>query len=105
MAAAKERESIYECEVRRRRRREGGTGYEGFWKLKSVQDALDDNDSEFRCKDCHGAVKLHKRKVAHGPASHVEHLRKPDAEYCPAGLYFRQAEDGRTARLSSNPIQ
>ena len=102
--ADKEREKMYVCEVKRRRRREGGTGYEAFWKLKLVQDALDDEDSEFRCKDCHGPVKLHKRKVAHGPASHVEHLRRPDAEYCPAGMYFLQATDGRQSRISQTPV-
>ena len=105
MAAAK-RETIYECEVRRRRQRTGGaSGYEAFWKVKSVQEALDDNDTEFRCKDCHGSVKLHRRKVAHGPASHAEHLHRADSEFCPAGMYFLQAKDGREPRLSENPVQ
>ena len=99
------KEVIYECEVRRRRRRTGATGYESYWKVKTVQDALDDNDTEFRCKDCNGAVKLHKRKVAHGPASHAEHLHRADSEYCPSGLYFQQAKDGREPKLSLNPVQ
>ena len=103
--ASQEREKIYECEVKRRQRRKDGAGYEPFWKLKSVQDAVDDNDTEFRCKDCHGAVKLHRRKVAHGPASHAEHLSRVDSEYCPAGMYFLKATDGRTARLSASPVE
>ncbi len=102
--ASKEREEILECEVKRRRRSENGSGYQPFWKVKSVQEAVDDNDTEFRCKDCHGAVKLFRRKAAGGKASHAEHLRKPDSEYCVAGLYFRQATDGRQPRLSESPV-
>jgi hypothetical protein len=36
---AVEREKIYECEVKRRRVKEGG-GYEPFWKVKPVAVAL-----------------------------------------------------------------
>ena len=54
---AVEREKIYECEVKRRRVKAGG-GYEPFWKVKTVAVALADNDTEFRCKDCFGEVKL-----------------------------------------------
>lgn len=102
--ATKEREKIYECEVKRRRLAEGKSGYETFWKTKSVQEALDDNDSEFRCKDCHGAVKLFRRRVAGSPGSHVEHTNRPDAEYCSGGMLFRQATDGREPRLSEAPV-
>ena len=104
MATTKEREKIYECEVKRRRRTATSNGYEAFWKVKPVQEALDDSDTEFRCKDCHGAVKLFKKRVANGPASHVEHIHKADAEYCPASLFFRQATDGREPRLSESPV-
>ena len=97
-------EKLYECEVKRRRVRAAG-GYEPFWKVKSVKEALVDGDSEFRCKDCHGAVKLHKRHLATGPAPHVEHKLKGDSEYCVAGVYFREATDGRTPRLSGSPVQ
>ena len=48
--ASAEREKMYECEVKRRRVKEGG-GYEPFWKIKKVVDALADSDTEFRCKD------------------------------------------------------
>ena len=102
--ATKEREKIYECEVRRRRRSTNSTGYESFWKVKTVQEALEDNDTEFRCKDCHGAVKLFKKRVPNGPASHVEHIHKPDSEYCPGSIFFQQATDGREPRLSETPI-
>lgn len=99
------REVMVECEVKRRRRRMSGTGYEPFWKLKLVQDALDDSDTEFRCKDCHGALKLHRRKVTNGSVSHVEHLSRPDSEYCPSGVHFILAKDGRVPRLSARPIR
>ena len=45
---AAESEKIYECQVKRRRLKLGG-GYEPFWKLKSVIEALSDDDTEFRC--------------------------------------------------------
>ena len=54
---AVEREKMYECEVKRRRVKQSG-GYEPFWKVKAVAVALVDNDTEFRCKDCFGEVKL-----------------------------------------------
>ncbi len=102
--AVLEREKFYQCEVKRRRRKENGGGYEAFWKVKNVQDALDDNDTEFRCKDCHGAVKLYKRRSADGAPSHVEHVSRPDSEYCPASAQFQGADDGRAPRLSQNPV-
>ncbi len=97
-------EKLYECEVKRRRVRATGSGYEPFWKVKAVQEALIDGDTEFRCKDCHGAVKLHKRHAVEGPVSHAEHKLKSDSEYCIAGWYFRLAEDGREARPSGSPV-
>ena len=96
-------EKFYECEVKRRRVSSSGRGYEPFWKIKTLQEALDDGDTEFRCQYCHGALVLHKRSTAQG--SHVAHKLKIDAEYCPAGAYFLQAADGRTTRLSSVPVQ
>ena len=101
---AKDREKIYECEVKRRRVKPGG-GYEPFWKVKNVADALVDQDTEFRCKDCGGAVKLFKSHKVGGPPSHAAHKDKADSEYCAAGLYFRQATDGREPRPSANPVQ
>jgi hypothetical protein len=100
----KEKEKLLECEVKRRRRSESGSGYTPFWKIKTVQEAVEDGDSEFRCKDCHGAVKLFTRRAANGPASYVEHKIKQDSEYCPAGMHFLQAEDGRAPRLSEAPV-
>lgn len=102
--ATTEREKFYECEVKRRRVRAQG-GYEPFWKVKQVAEALVDEDTEFRCKDCGGAVKLVRRRVANAPPAHIEHKLKIDSEYCRAGMAFLQAKDGREARMSSAPVK
>lgn len=98
-----EREKIYECEVKRRRVSSRG-GYEPFWKVKNVAEALVDGDTEFRCKECHGGVKLLRKRVANTPSAHAEHLSRQDSEYCPLGMYFQQATDGRAARTSEMPV-
>ena len=98
-------EKLYECEVKRRRVRPNGGGYEPFWKVKTIAEALIDGDTEFRCKDCHGPLKVHKRNTADGPKSHVEHKYKSDSEYCAGGLHFQNATHGSAARLSATPVQ
>ena len=100
---AVEREKMYECEVRRRRVKAGG-GYEPYWKVKSVADALADDDTEFRCKDCHGPVKLMGRNGKNGTVPYVEHKLSADAEFCPSGLLFKKATDGREPRFSAQPV-
>ena len=72
---AAESEKIYECQVKRRRLKIGG-GYEPFWKLKSVAEALVDDDTEFRCSDCTGAVRLHRRHLVDAPPP----LHRPQAQ-------------------------
>ena len=99
-----EREKFYECEVKRRRVKATG-GYEPFWKIKPIAIALEDNDTEFRCKDCGGPVKLFKRRTEDGAASHIEHKLKNDSEYCAAGIHFLKATDGRQPRLSESPVR
>jgi hypothetical protein len=94
-------ERIYECEVKKLFLRNGEKVW--VWVVASVSDALQDEATEFRCKDCHGAVRLHGKHVAHGPAPHVEHKLRQDSEYCPAGMYFRQ-HPGRESRISSHPV-
>ena len=100
---AVEREKIYECEVKRRRVKVGG-GYEPFWKVKSVADALVDADTEFRCKDCSGAVKLLGRNGKAGTVPYVEHKLPADSEYCSGGMLFKKATDGREAKGSAHPV-
>src|SRR6185312_1510763 len=101
---AVEREKMYECEVKRRRLKAGG-GYEPFWKVKNVAEALTDADTEFRCKDCGGELKLFRTHKPGGPAPHAEHKSKADSEYCPSGMHFMKATDGRTPRPSAHPVQ
>jgi hypothetical protein len=100
---AVEREKMYECEVRRRRLKEGG-GYEPFWKVKNVAVALVDEDTEFRCKDCLGAVKLLGRNGKTGSIAYAEHKLAADAEFCPSGLLFQRATDGRQPKPSASPV-
>ncbi len=102
--AKAELEKIYECEVKRRRVSAKG-GYEPFWKVKNVGEAVIDGDTEFRCKDCHGSIKLHKQRVQNGAAAYVAHAWKQDSEYCPAGLNFQSATDGRETRFSEAPVR
>jgi hypothetical protein len=101
---AAEREKMYECEVKRRRTKDGG-GYEPFWKVKNVAVALSDSDTEFRCKDCFGAVKLLGRNGKVGTVPYVEHKLPADSEYCPGGLLFKKATDGREPKLSAHPVE
>jgi hypothetical protein len=101
---AAEREKMFECEVRRRRVKAGG-GYESFWKVKNVAVALSDADTDFRCKDCFGAVKLLGRNGKEGTVPYVEHKVPADAEYCPSGLLFKKATDGRAAKPAAQPIE
>ncbi len=102
--AVHEREMIHECQVKRRRVRATG-GYEPFWKLKTVADALADADTEFRCQHCFGAVKLNVRTAADEASRHMKHTIKSDSEFCPAGIHFQQATDGRQPRLSASPVR
>lgn len=99
-----EREKIYELEVKRRRVRAAG-GYEPFWKVKQLAEALLDQDTEFRCKDCAGAVKLFRGNTRTLAPAHVEHQQKSDSDYCSGGLHFRMATDGRASRMSAAPVR
>ncbi|WP_213803819.1 hypothetical protein [Granulicella sp. dw_53] len=101
---AVEREKIYEVEVKRRRVKEGG-GYEPFWKVKNVATALSDSDTEFRCKDCGGQVKLLGRNSKAGAPPYVEHKLNADSEYCAGGMLFKKATDGREPKASEHPVE
>ncbi len=102
--AAAEREKMYECEVKRRRVKEGG-GYEPFWKVKKVADALVDNDTEFRCKDCRGEVKVLGKTNKAGTPAYVEHKLPADSDFCASGAGFKKATDGRVSRWSEKPVE
>jgi hypothetical protein len=97
----KESELIFSCEVKKLFLRSGVKRHE--WVTSTVSDAIRDLVTEFRCKDCHGALKIHKKIAENGPAPYVEHKSRQDSEYCPSGMYFRQ-NPGREPRLSVTPV-
>jgi len=101
--AIAEKEKMFECEVKRRRVKDGG-GYEPFWKVKAVADALVDLDTEFRCKDCHGEVKVLGKTSRTGQPAYVEHKSPADSEFCASGQGFKKASDGRVSRWSDKPV-
>lgn len=55
---------------------------------------------QIRCMHCHGAVRVHKQKVPHGPVDHVEHLSRQDSERCKGGIYFNGNH-----QMSSSPVE
>src|ERR1039457_1624570 len=101
---AAESEKIYECQVKRRRLKLGG-GYEPFWKLKSVIEALSDDDTEFRCPDCTGAVRLHRRYVVDAPLPYTPQNPKPPPGYPPAAPFSPKPPAGPHPRLSQHPVR
>ncbi len=82
-----------------------GGGYEAFWKVKNVAVALSDSDTDFRCKDCFGAVKLLGRNGKNGTVPYVEHKLATDAEFCPSGLLFKRAAALSREPLAVNPAR
>jgi hypothetical protein len=95
-------DNIYECEAKRPIIREGVKVRD--WLLTPVIDVITENLNEYRCKDCHGRIKLHGKHVAHASAPHAVHVSRQDSEHCPSGHYFRQ-HPGRTPRMSQHPIK
>jgi hypothetical protein len=50
-------------------------------------------------------VKLLGRNGKSGAVAYVEHKSAADAEFCPSGLLFKKATDGRIAKLSQHPVE
>jgi hypothetical protein len=90
-------EKFYQCEAKKLFLRSGTKRWE--WVLMPVDAAVQDGVTEFRCKDCHGAVRLHTKTAP----PHTEHKSKQDSEYCPSGVYFGQ-NPGREPRISAVPV-
>jgi hypothetical protein len=96
-------DEIYTVEVKRKFK--VNDGYVLRWVERPVSDVIPEKDSiAYRCKDCHGKVKLFDKHVSHAASPHAEHISRQDSEYCPAGMYFRQ-NPGREARRSLSPIE
>ena len=91
------RERIYRCDVHalfiegvppKRVRR---------WLERDAQDVQP--GQTIRCYRCHGAARMHRNRVVHGPADHVEHRRKVDSQFCELGYYFSGEH-----RMSDRPV-
>ena len=87
------------CEHRRKFKIEGA--YEWRWKEVAVSEIVGTAlPADVRCLHCHGAVRLHRQQVEHGPQDHAEHRSHQDSEGCPGGHYFLG-----THRMSSQPVE
>ncbi len=100
-------EKIYECAIRVLMKNQStGEKYYG-WKVEPVRKALEKNlrGDDVRCKACYGRIKLLNQYGNIGNAPHAVHHSRQDSSYCALGFYFRQAKDGRHARLSLMPVE
>lgn len=69
------------------------------WVEVDVSGLSSGTNEDIRCKHCRGSVRVHVKKVPHGPADHVEHLSHQDSENCRGGVHFKG-----THRLSLQPV-
>ena len=85
--AFSEESLMIKCERKALFKKEGNkvTG----WTEATVSTIPDEDPPEVRCAYCHGAVRIHRQHVDHGPADHVEHLSRQDSEGCRAGFHFK----------------
>lgn len=90
---------MYECEAKTLFKVDGQR--EWRWMKKPVSSiANSGTQPDVRCLHCHGKVRVHKQQVEHGPADHVEHLRRTDSENCLGGSYFKGVH-----RMSDEPVE
>ena len=82
---------MYEAEVR---------GANSVWTVRSVTGIPTSGEQpDVRCQHCHGAVRVHKQQVPHGPADHVEHVSSSDAAHCVGGDAYKPPH-----RMSATPV-
>lgn len=86
---------MYDCEVQRQFQTIDGVVTR--WKKEPVE--LVGEGARVRCAHCYGAVRVHRRRVPHGPADHVEHLSRTDSKSCRGGHYFEGAH-----QISTQPV-
>ena len=99
-------EKMYECEVKIKMVTATKGRYNLRWLTKPVYNYIGVTDAKIRCKDCHGAIRLHGTTQPDAPAPHAEHRSRRDSEYCRAGQHFREAnKTDDQHRLSENPVQ
>jgi len=86
------KETMLRCDVRRIYKLKQGdsTLKEPRWVTVNVKEIREDErGDDVRCMHCHGAVRIHKQQVEHGPQDHAEHQHREDSESCIGGYYFR----------------
>ena len=87
-----------QCEKKKQFLRDGQKVWE--WVFVPVSGLVSGTGRDIRCMHCHGAVRVHKQQVDHGPVDHVEHRSQQDSENCKGGVHFKGVH-----RLSTHPIQ
>jgi len=87
------------CEQKKEYRRPHGDAWE--WKVVEVSSMLEVPRDRLRCMHCHGAVRIHRQQVPHGPQDHVEHVLRQDSIHCLGGHYY----DGTGQRTSTQPVE
>ena len=89
---------MYSCEVKALFKNSDGSKY---WKwVEKPVSMIPGKADGVRCMHCHGAVRVHKQQVEHGPGDHVEHKMKQDSENCRGGMYFKG-----THKMSFDPVE
>lgn len=89
---------MFECEAKLLFKIDGQK--EWRWEKRPVARLAGGTQRSIRCEHCHGAVRVHRQRVPHGPADHVEHLHRSDATHCRGGHDFCG-----THSMSANPVE
>ena len=84
------------CETKRLFKVDGVKEYR--WVQANVSDLP--KRTEVRCAYCHGEVRLHFKKQAHGTQDHCEHRAHQDSVFCKGGHFFEGEH-----RESENPVK
>ncbi len=86
------------CEAKRPFMRDGKKVRE--WTTVPVSNLESGGGPDIRCMHCHGAVRVHRQQVEHGPVDHVEHRSRQDSRGCMGGIYFEGVH-----HMSQNPVE
>ena len=90
---------MYEGAVKKLYQRDGRKSWQ--WKVVPVASIASTPEAGgIRCQHCRGHVRVHKRRVPHGPADHVEHLSTVDSTNCLGGHIFAGVH-----KISDHPVE
>ena len=87
------------CEQKKEYRIDGHDSWR--WVEVAASDVVGVSSEKIRCVHCHGAVRLHRQQVGHGPKDHLEHRLKQDSTHCMGGIYYK----GPPHQLSTQPVE